>query len=95
MATMLTPGAGGKRCAAAFNRLHGLQTVALRLFNVFGPRQAPRSRYSDVVSDFTPALLAGRARTIRGCRHRSTRSCWWSTASIYGRLLATCDVERP
>ncbi len=43
-----TPELAGERCAAAFNRIHGLETVALRLFNVFGPRQAPRSRYSDV-----------------------------------------------
>ena len=85
---------GGERCAAAFNRLHGLETATLRLFRV-RTRQAPRSRYSDVVSHFTPALLAGRAGTIRACRHRSTRSCWWSTASIYARLLATCGVEHP
>ena len=48
MASMLTPELAGERCAAAFNRIHGLETVALRLFNVFGPRQAPRSRYSDI-----------------------------------------------
>ena len=63
MASMLTPELAGERCAAAFNRIHGLETVALRLFNVFGPRQAPRSRLLGHRSHFTPALLAGRARS--------------------------------
>ena len=56
----------GERYAAAFNRLHGLETVALRLFNVFGPRQMPRSEYSGVISHFTAALLAGRPGAIHG-----------------------------
>ena len=56
----------GERCAASLNRLEGLETVALRLFNVFGPRQMPRSECSGVVSRFTAALLAGRPGTIHG-----------------------------
>ena len=56
----------GEQYAALFTRLYGLETVALRFFNVFGPRQAPRSQYSGVISLFTAALLAGRAPTICG-----------------------------
>ena len=56
----------GERYAATFYRRHGLETVALRLFNVFGPRQMLRSRYSGVISQFTAALLAGRAGAILG-----------------------------
>ena len=56
----------GERYAALFNRLYGLETVALRFFNVFGPRQSPDSQYSGVISRFTAALLAGRAATIHG-----------------------------
>ncbi len=56
----------GEQYAALFSRLYGLETVALRFFNVFGPRQSPQSQYSGVISLFTAALLAGRAPTIHG-----------------------------
>lgn len=56
----------GEQYAALFTRLYGLETVALRFFNVFGPRQSPGSEYSGVISLFTAALLAGRAPTIHG-----------------------------
>ncbi len=56
----------GEQYAALFSRLHGLETVALRFFNVFGPRQSPLSPYSGVISRFTAALLEGRAPTIYG-----------------------------
>lgn len=56
----------GEQYAALFTRLYGLETVALRFFNVFGPRQSPRSQYSGVISLFTAALLAGRAPVIHG-----------------------------
>lgn len=49
-----------------FNRLYGLETVALRYFNVFGPRQDPTSAYSGVVSRFIEALLSGEPPTIHG-----------------------------
>lgn len=56
----------GEQYAALFSRLYGLETVALRFFNVFGPRQSPLSQYSGVISLFTAALLEGRAPTIYG-----------------------------
>ena len=56
----------GEQYAAFFSRSYGLETVALRFFNVFGPRQDPRSRYSGVISLFTTALFSGRAPTIHG-----------------------------
>ena len=56
----------GEQYAALFGRLYGIETVALRFFNVFGPRQSPQSQYSGVISLFTAALLAGRAPTVHG-----------------------------
>ncbi len=56
----------GEQYAALFSRLYGLETVALRFFNVFGPRQSPLSPYSGVISLFTAALLEGRPPTIYG-----------------------------
>jgi len=49
-----------------YHRLYGLEAVALRYFNVFGPRQDPNSPYSGVVSRFIDAILSGTAPTIHG-----------------------------
>jgi UDP-glucose 4-epimerase len=49
-----------------FHRLYGLPTVALRYFNVFGPRQDPSSEYSGVISRFIETALLGRSATIFG-----------------------------
>jgi UDP-glucose 4-epimerase len=49
-----------------FTRLYGLETVALRYFNVFGPRQDPSSPYSGVISVFAKRILAGETVGIFG-----------------------------
>ncbi len=49
-----------------FSRVYGLETVALRYFNVFGPRQDPESMYAAVVPRFVACLLAGKPATIYG-----------------------------
>jgi nucleoside-diphosphate-sugar epimerase len=49
-----------------FFELYGLETVAIRYFNVFGPRQDPSSPYSGVISLFITALLSGERPTIYG-----------------------------
>ena len=49
-----------------FTRLYGLETVTIRYFNVFGPRQDPSSPYSGVISLFISALCDGRQPTIYG-----------------------------
>ncbi len=51
---------------AAYHHLHGLHTVSLRYFNVFGPRQDPSSPYSGVISILVDHLLAGTTPTILG-----------------------------
>ncbi|MDD3622996.1 MAG: NAD-dependent epimerase/dehydratase family protein, partial [Methanofollis sp.] len=56
----------GEYYAAVFSRLFGLKTVALRYFNVFGPRQDPSSQYSGVISIFTDRVKSGEAVTIHG-----------------------------
>src|SRR5712692_3496876 len=50
----------GEHYLRNFAELYGLETVTLRYFNVFGPRQDPRSPYSGVISLFITALLDGR-----------------------------------
>jgi nucleoside-diphosphate-sugar epimerase len=49
-----------------FTRLYGFETVVIRYFNVFGPRQDPGSPYSGVISLFATALIEGRQPTIYG-----------------------------
>ncbi|HEY2803895.1 MAG TPA: NAD-dependent epimerase/dehydratase family protein, partial [Actinomycetota bacterium] len=50
----------------AFWQVYGLETVALRYFNVFGPRQDPQSQYAAVVPRFITACLTGARPVIHG-----------------------------
>jgi nucleoside-diphosphate-sugar epimerase len=50
----------------AFSEVYGLETVSLRYFNVFGPRQDPRSEYSAVIPRFITAMLEDRVPIIYG-----------------------------
>ena len=52
--------------AALYRRLYGFSALGLRYFNVYGPRQDPASPYSGVISKWSDALRAGRARRIFG-----------------------------
>ncbi|MDP8979763.1 MAG: SDR family oxidoreductase [Acidobacteriota bacterium] len=56
----------GEYYASAFHECFGLETVALRFFNVYGERQDPGSPYSGIISLFMTALLERRAPTIHG-----------------------------
>lgn len=56
----------GEHYLRMWNELYGLETVALRYFNVFGPRQDPSSPYSGVISIFVDRLKRGVAPTIFG-----------------------------
>lgn len=56
----------GEYYCRAFTRVYGLETVSLRYFNVFGPRQDPGSQYSGVVSRFISSLLSDERPVIYG-----------------------------
>ena len=56
----------GEYYCQVFTRVYGLETVSLRYFNVFGPRQDPSSQYSGVISRFISALLGGGKPVIYG-----------------------------
>lgn len=56
----------GEYYCRVFTRVYGLETVSLRYFNVFGPRQDPGSQYSGVVSRFISALLSDERPVIFG-----------------------------
>jgi nucleoside-diphosphate-sugar epimerase len=56
----------GEQYCRMFTGLYGLETVTIRYFNVFGPRQDPSSAYSGVISLFVKALVEGEAPVIYG-----------------------------
>ncbi len=56
----------GEYYCQVFTRVYGLETVCLRYFNVFGPRQDPGSQYSGVISRFISALMHGEQPVIFG-----------------------------
>ena len=55
-----------EKYCAAFHKVYGLETVALRYFNVFGPRQDPTSQYSAVIPRFISAVMQGTKPVIYG-----------------------------
>jgi nucleoside-diphosphate-sugar epimerase len=55
-----------ERFCVSFHRVYGLEAVALRYFNVFGPRQDPNSQYAAVIPLFVRAVHEGRPVTIHG-----------------------------
>src|SRR5215813_2822897 len=56
----------GEHYCAAFTQVYGLETVRLRYFNVFGPRQSPDSPYAAVIPRFLRFMLEGRSPPIHG-----------------------------
>ena len=74
-----------------FHSAYGLETVALRYFNVFGPRQDPKSQYAAVIPNFVTAALGGRPATIYGDGTQSRDFCYVENA-IEANLLA-CTAQ--
>ena len=73
--------------AAAFTHVFGLQTVCLRYFNVFGPRQDPSSQYAAVIPLFVKAMQAGQQPTIFGDGEQS-RDFTYVANVVHANLLA-------
>jgi UDP-glucose 4-epimerase len=71
----------------SFYRCYGLETVALRYFNVFGPRQDPSSPYSGVLAKFITVMLRGEQPTIYGDGEQS-RDFTFIDNVVEGNLLA-------
>ena len=70
-----------------YHGVYGLETVALRYFNIFGPRQDPKSQYAAVIPNFVTAALDGRAATIYGDGQTSRDFCYVDNA-VEANLLA-------
>jgi nucleoside-diphosphate-sugar epimerase len=80
----------GEQYGQLFTRLYGLETVTIRYFNVFGPRQDPSSPYSGVISLFISALAEGRTPTIYGDGEQ-TRDFTY-VANVVDGVLRACEA---
>jgi nucleoside-diphosphate-sugar epimerase len=80
----------GELYAQAFGKCYGLDTVALRYFNIFGPRQDPSSPYSGVLAKFCTAFLEGSLPVIFGDGSQSRDFTFVSNA-VQANLLA-CEA---
>jgi nucleoside-diphosphate-sugar epimerase len=77
----------GEYYMTSFYRVYGLETVSIRYFNVFGPRQDPTSTYSGVLSLFITRMLKGEQPTIFGDGEQS-RDFTYIDNVVSGNMLA-------
>jgi len=79
--------------AGVFGRLHGMETVGLRYFNVFGPRQDPEGAYAAVIPRWIAAMVRGDEVRINGTGETSRDFCYVKNVVQANLLAAT--VEDP
>ena len=82
----------GEYYCKVFTRVYGLETVSLRYFNVFGPRQDPTSQYSGVVSRFIRALLGNERPVIYGDGEQSRDFTY--IENVVGANLSAASAEK-
>jgi nucleoside-diphosphate-sugar epimerase len=84
----------GELYLSSFYHVYGLETVSLRYFNIFGPRQDPTSEYSGVLARFTAQMLAGRPCTIFGDGEQSRDFTYIDNAVNANLLTCKAPVEK-
>ncbi len=84
----------GEHYCVAFYETYGLETVSLRYFNVFGPRQNPNSPYTGVMAIFIPLMLQGKQPTIYG-DGTQTRDFTYIQNNVMANLLAVTAERAP
>jgi UDP-glucose 4-epimerase len=77
----------GETYARAFFTCYGLESISLRYFNVFGPRQDPASQYAAAIPAFVTSILAGKPPTVYGDGEQ-TRDFTYIDNVVHGNLLA-------
>jgi UDP-N-acetylglucosamine 4-epimerase len=77
--------------ADVFERTYGLQTIGVRYFNIFGPRQDPNGAYAAVIPAWAKSMLAGQASLIKGDGETSRDFCYVANAIQANLLAATTD----
>lgn len=82
----------GEGYCSVFNKVYGLETVALRYFNVFGPRQNPNTDYAAVIPKFISHAKTGTAPTIDGDGN-DTRDFTYVSNVVDANLLAATSED--
>ena len=82
----------GENYFQVFHQLYGLETVALRYFNVFGPRQDPTSQYSAVIPRFIQMMRRGERPTIYGDGEQSRDFTYVDNVVHANLLVATAET---
>lgn len=85
----------GEHYLHVFNKLYGLETIALRYFNVFGPKQDPTSQYSAVIPKFIKSIKIDERPIIFGDGTQSRDFTYVSNVVEANILAATVDCETP
>ena len=83
----------GEKYVKVFADIYGMETVALRYFNVFGPKQDPDSQYSAVIPKFITAMLQGNQPVIFGDGEQSRDFTYISNVIDANYLAATADMK--
>ncbi len=84
----------GEEYMKVYYRLYGLETVSLRYFNIFGPRQDPGSQYSAVIPLFIKAVISGRQPVIYGDGEQS-RDFTYIANAVSANLKACTAANAP
>ena len=84
----------GELYMQSYWRVYGLETVCLRYFNIFGPRQVPDSPYSGVMAKFILQMLEGEQPPIHGDGEQGRDFTYVDNAVQANLLAATCPAER-
>jgi UDP-N-acetylglucosamine/UDP-N-acetyl-alpha-D-glucosaminouronate 4-epimerase len=84
----------GELYMQSFYRCYGMETVSLRYFNVFGPRQDPGSQYSGVISKFITSMLRGEPPIIYGDGEQSRDFSYIENVVSANLLASTAPAER-
>ena len=83
----------GEHLMRIFASLYGLETLSLRYFNVFGPRQDPKSEYAAVIPKFITAAIAGARPVVFGDGEQTRDFCFVDNA-VSANLLAASTSRR-
>jgi nucleoside-diphosphate-sugar epimerase len=81
----------GEHYCRCFDKIYGLETVALRYFNVFGPRQDPAGQYAAVVPIFIERVCAGRPVVVYGDGEQTRDFVYVEDVVRANQLAATVD----
>jgi nucleoside-diphosphate-sugar epimerase len=94
----ISPYAASKACCEsyvyAYSAAYGFESVGLRYFNVFGPRQDPNGAYAAVIPRFVAALLAGEQPVIYGDGEQSRDFCYIDNVCRANELALTNPADR-